>query len=61
MEVCGPPSAAEKAGRGKAGEAGKGVATCSPGSGSVVVVVSGYQSPAHFYIQLEDKQEELLE
>ena len=35
-------------------------ATCSPGQGAVVVLISGYQSPAHFYIQLQEKQEELL-
>lgn len=34
-------------------------ATCSPGGGSVAVLLSGYQSPAHFFIQLEDKQEQL--
>ena len=35
-------------------------ATCSPGQGAVVVLISGYRSPAHFYIQLQEKQEELL-
>jgi hypothetical protein len=36
-----------------------GEATCSPGVGSVAVMISGYQSPAHFYIQLEEKAQDL--
>ena len=44
----------------KPAEEGKAEATCSPGIGAVVVLISGYRSPAHFYIQLEEKQEELL-
>ncbi|KAK7107702.1 RING finger protein 17-like isoform X2 [Littorina saxatilis] len=38
----------------------KGEASCQPDSGMLAVVISGYKSPAHFYIYLEDNQEKLL-